>query len=40
MVMLDELAEAVRQVDPTVWWFARGGDRVRSLLALQGQAGP
>jgi hypothetical protein len=38
--MLDSLGEAVRQVDPTVWRFAWTGDRVPSLLALQGQAGP
>jgi hypothetical protein len=37
--MLDELGEAVRQVDPTVWRFAWTRDRVSSLVALQGQAG-
>jgi hypothetical protein len=40
MAMLDELGEAVRRVDPTVWRFAWTGDRAPSLLALQGQAGP
>jgi hypothetical protein len=40
MAMLDELGEVVRAVDPTVWRFAWSGDRVQSLLALQGQAGP
>jgi hypothetical protein len=38
--MLDELGEAARQVDPTAYRFAWTGDRVPSLLALQGQAGP
>lgn len=38
--MLNELGEAVRQIDPTVWKFAWTADRVSSLLALQGQAGP
>ncbi len=40
MAMLDELGEAVRQVDPTAWRFAWAGDRASSLLALQGQPGP
>jgi hypothetical protein len=38
--MLDELGEAVWQVDPTVLRFAWTGDRVPSLVALQRQAGP
>lgn len=40
MAMLDELGEAVRQVDPTAWRFAWAGDRASSLLALRPQGGP
>jgi hypothetical protein len=38
--MLDELADVVRAVDPTVWRVAWTRDQVPSLVALQGQVGP